>query len=867
MALLLGAAVLTACSDDDYSYGKTPLLKDGSVVTGSSDVTASSATMYGTVEGLEKMSSASYATGFYYGYSEDALTEVVTANSAGEFQATLDGLLENQVIYYQAYVTLQGKLTYTGEVKSLITTDATVTTGGASDITFADATLYGTASKYPSSAKVGIVIAAEEDQEVVRAGLQVEGELADAFSAIKKGLMPNTTYYYAAYLDLGPGVVYGDVKSFTTEEKTYKVDDDFVDLGLSVKWAKCNIGASSETDFGGLFGFGDITGVKSSIDPADYASEDTYMTLKDVAYHATGGIGTLPTADLFEELFTLCTTEWTEQDGVPGYKVTGKNGNSIFLPAAGKRVESTISEEGVQGYYLTGSINPSNTEFAVDYEFNAGTGTRATRAVYEALAVRPVTVARDVAFDKTLLYQKWYLDNGQDEKQHVFVGPFTQWGAHDTWGTVTNNEANPYEQIHWDMGPNDGWVGYTYGKDYGYMEFFEDGTMQVVRYTFDDQGKKTSEDVTDGTYTIDETNKTITTSIDVLAADTWLPTKKGTLNILTLTEDQVQIALPAGDGTYAYSLNFYSEAKKKKDDAIPVNFVIVNSSWTGDWNYIADNIAPAELNGQHTAVLNGSTNDVMVGLIDFKGLHERYPNAIVTVNDIKLDGVSIPFDGNRFFYGDIENNGTFRVELFNIFGKGAANELVALSAFSNKQNVRSEDAIHYSNSIEVTYTIDTEGLSKHFTPCLITIDKDWGGPWDYNQGAYFNITLEDGVYGLSQSTFDITYSGSEPDGTMMTFIEIADLFGLFPQTHATLNSLKLDNSSVQFDASKVVDTNDKTKYRLELWNQWGATQNDCAFGTPYIDGPDKNKIIAELGFSSSMQLNFTINSLFTRPSF
>ena len=70
MALLLGAAVLTACSDDDYSYGKTPLLKDGSVVTGSSDVTASSATMYGTVEGLEKMSSASYATGFYYGYSE-----------------------------------------------------------------------------------------------------------------------------------------------------------------------------------------------------------------------------------------------------------------------------------------------------------------------------------------------------------------------------------------------------------------------------------------------------------------------------------------------------------------------------------------------------------------------------------------------------------------------------------------------------------------------------------------------------------------------------------------------------------------------------------------------------------------------------
>ena len=69
MALLMGAAMLTACSDkDDYSANTGTLLTDGSVVTGSSDVTATTATFHGTVTGLENMNPASYSTGFKYGY-------------------------------------------------------------------------------------------------------------------------------------------------------------------------------------------------------------------------------------------------------------------------------------------------------------------------------------------------------------------------------------------------------------------------------------------------------------------------------------------------------------------------------------------------------------------------------------------------------------------------------------------------------------------------------------------------------------------------------------------------------------------------------------------------------------------------------
>ncbi len=97
----------------------------------------------------------------------------------------------------------------------------------------------GAVTEAPEGATVGVVISADPDVEKVRAGLIVPAaEQAAAFSVEKSGFVPGTKYYYAAYLDLGAGVIYGDVKEFTTDAKTFDADADFVDLGLSVKWAK-----------------------------------------------------------------------------------------------------------------------------------------------------------------------------------------------------------------------------------------------------------------------------------------------------------------------------------------------------------------------------------------------------------------------------------------------------------------------------------------------------------------------------------------------------------------------------------------------------------------------------------------------------
>lgn len=861
MALLFGAAMLTACSDtDDYYANSGTLLTDGAVVTGSSDVTATTATFHGTVTGLENMNTASYSTGFKYGFAQNALTETATAASASEFSATLSGLVNNTTIYYQAFVTLQGKLTYTGEVKSLITTDATAVTGAATGIDYAEATLAGSISKYPADAVAGIVISTSNDEEDVRAGLRltIDG-LAENYEYTQEGLLPGTTYYYAAFLDLGAGVVYGDVKSFRTDAHDVNVDDEFVDLGLSVKWAKHNIGAKDETDLGGYFAFGDLSGTNPSIDPADYASADVYKTTQDLAYQALGGKGTLPTAAEFEELFSMCDVVYNERDGIPGYLVMAKNGNSIFLPAAGKRVGHDIQDAGSMGYYLTGSVNATNPKFAVDYEFSAQSGARATRATYEALSVRPVSTARNVKFDKSLLYQKWYLDNGQDGKQHVWEGPFTQWGKTDNWGTVTNNEPNPYQSIHWEMGTGNGWIGYTYGVDYGYMEFKEDGTVFIHRLT--DDNKATDET---GTFTINERDKTITIDINVLCANTWVAVKSGTLNILSLTEDAMQIGILNNDD-YQYSLNYYSQKKADKDAAIKVNLICVGNDWGGTWGSDMDAIAPEKLDGQHTFTYNGACNGLKVNTIDFVGLRTRFPNAFVRIDEIKLDGTSIKFNANNFCYGDIEDNGNFRIEIANVWGKTAKNEKIIASPFSNLTDTDNDPAFTFANSLEVTYTIFTEGPEKTYKPNLITINPDWGGPWDYNDGAAFDVTLnkETAKYELSKNNFTITYNSDiHAAGSIMTFIEIADIYGYFPTMHSTLNSLKLDGNSVSFDASKVVDTSEGAKYRLELWNCYGATgSSECAFGTR--DGD----VIHELGFSSSMQLDFTINSLFAVPQF
>lgn len=859
---------MAGCSDDDYSISNTPLLTDESVTTGSADVTVTSATFHGTVKGLEEQNASAYALGFYYGKSEDNLSEKVAASGSSEFQATVSGM-PGDVVYYQAYVTLQGRVTYKGSVQSAIMTDAKAITGDPKDLTANSVILTGKLEKAPQTATSGIVISGVEGSEKVRAGVRiVAAGINDNYEIKAEGLLPNTTYHYTAYLDLGNGTVYGEDRTFTTAPADFNPDTDLVDLGLSTKWAKYNVGASDEKQLGGLFGFGDMTGFQTSINLEDYASADIYKTDRDVANKVYGSWVTMPTIDEFEELFTECKKEWVEdtQNHVAGYKFTGPNGNSIFLPAAGTRTQGNVSGEGLNGYYLSGSINATDNRFAMAYSFDQNSARRTTTPVYQALAIRPVSVAKNVKFDKTKLYNTWEFDLKPDGSHYKFVGPVFFYGKDACWASYTNNQPVVGETTGWDADfASISWAISSADHCQGTMTFYqdEDGNDKVkVHQVQADGSYKDSE----GTFTVDEKNKTITMTIDPLNAVEYIGgitrTDETKIKVMSLSDEALQLGvIRSGDGQLMIYNYVTSDVKN--------GYVAKLTAWGdgGNWDGASTVVSGgSKAVGQYTVKLETTearTNG-KVYVLDLEGFAAKYPKALVRIDAIKADGQDLKFDANKFHYGALEPNGNYRIELFNIWGTGTAQN----SPFraSGGPGDAGEPALAFNKTLEVTFTVvsTTSDGTGVYTPTFNAV-RGWGEGeaqlWGYNDGSTLKVVKSDkGQYSLENNQFDMTYEGSGFEGgTIMTFIEFADLYGFFPGTHSTLDEFYLDGKAVSYDKSKVIDSNENPKYRLELFNCYGATKDNCAFGVK--DGD----LMRELGFNKSMRAKFTVHSLFPVP--
>lgn len=869
---------MTGCSDDDYSISNTPLLTDESVTTGSADVTVTSATFHGTVKGLEEQNASAYALGFYYGKSEDNLSEKVAASGSNEFQATVSGM-PGDVVYYQAYVTLQGRVTYKGSVQSAIMTDAKAITGEPKDLTANSVILTGKLEKAPQEATSGIVISGAEGSEKVRAGVRiVAAGINDNYEIKAEGLLPNTTYHYTAYLDLGNGTVYGEDRTFTTAPSDFNPDTDLVDLGLSTKWAKYNVGATDEKQLGGLFGFGDMTGFQTSINLEDYASADIYKTDRDVANKVYGSWVTMPTIDEFEELFTECKKEWIEdtENHVAGYKFTGPNGNSIFLPAAGTRTQGNVSGEGLNGYYLSGSINATDNRFAMAYSFDKNAARRTTTPVYQALAIRPVSVAKNVKFDKNkLIGLTWEIDLRQDGSHYKFDGPSYFYGNDDSWATVTNNQ--PVVGNSWCWAPDFAGNSWVVGGDakncQGTMTFNEDGTVKVHQYVAGAEGAEGTFQDLEGTYTIDEKNKTVKLSIAPLMPANYIGNVKETkdmdIRILSLTDETMQLAVTRASDNQYMSINYVPGELKNGFTAKLTCYGGDDENTPDAWNSATVNVLGGAA-GLKTYTVTFNTQyprtNGKVYLLELEGYSAAYPKALVRIDAIKADGNDVKFDANKFFYGDLEGKGNYRIEMANIWGCGHNDSWDGLKDtpfHKDGGETKNETALAFNHTFEVTFTVvsNTSDGTGVYTPNLITINPSWGGTWGYNEGAAMEVVNEGGKYAIKNNQFDITYkSGEHADGSIMTFVEIADLYGFFPGTHSTLDELLLDGKAVSFDQSKVIDANESPKYRLELWNCYGTTKNNgCAFGTPEGD------VMKGLAFKNSMETKFTVHSLFAVP--
>ena len=167
-----------------------------------------------------------------------------------------------------------------------------------------------------------------------------------------------------------------------------------LDLGLpsGTLWADRNVGASSPEDYGNYFAWGE-TSTKSNYDWSTYkyangapnkltkycgmskfgnnGYTDSRTTLERSDDAATANWGSdwcMPTQQQFQELKDNCAWTWTKRNGKDGYEVKGKNGNSIFLPAAGDRIGSGFESAG-WGHYWLSSFCPSS---GCQLVFNSG---------------------------------------------------------------------------------------------------------------------------------------------------------------------------------------------------------------------------------------------------------------------------------------------------------------------------------------------------------------------------------------------------------------------------------------------------------------------------------------------------------------
>ncbi len=321
------------------------------------------------------------------------------ANGAGLglFMVAMSNLTENTTYYVRAYATNEAGTAYGNEVTFTTLTTPTVTTAAVTNIGEHTATSGGNVTDDGGSpiTERGICWATSHNPTTSNSHA-TSGSGTGSFTVNMTGLTAHTTYYVRAYATNSVGTEYGNEVSFTTEV------GDWVDLGLpsGLLWATRNVGASSPEDYGDYFAwaetqpksyYGWITylytcnnddwgGLTKYCNDSDYGCNGftdnlTILQPGDDAATANWGSGArMPTRQEWEELEDYCSSVWTTQNGVNGRRFTGPNGNTLFLPAAGYRMNAEISIVGSGGYYWSSSLymDPSGAWYFYFYSNYAG---------------------------------------------------------------------------------------------------------------------------------------------------------------------------------------------------------------------------------------------------------------------------------------------------------------------------------------------------------------------------------------------------------------------------------------------------------------------------------------------------------------
>ncbi|MBO4875918.1 MAG: hypothetical protein J5542_11500 [Bacteroidales bacterium] len=155
----------------------------------------------------------------------------------------------------------------------------------------------------------------------------------------------------------------------------------YVDLGLSVNWATCNVGANAPEELGDYYAWGETSkkdnytaeshkfyGGEGEFGPkyTKYTSDDNLEKLEvadDAASNSWGNVWRMPTKAEFQELIDKCT--WTWKDN--GYEVKGANGQTIFLPLTGAFWNGSVCNEKIDGLYWSSTADGSMKAYYLSF--------------------------------------------------------------------------------------------------------------------------------------------------------------------------------------------------------------------------------------------------------------------------------------------------------------------------------------------------------------------------------------------------------------------------------------------------------------------------------------------------------------------
>ena len=351
---------------DLYFYGKvksfTTKGQNENIVTGEvSNITCYSAKVAATVNIDSKTSYKSLKYGVCYGstsalsVSNAKVVEGSSRNTDGSFSVTLRALAGSTIYYYRTYACVDGFYEY-GEVRSFQTiADNVVETGEYDEETGTVTSKLTIGSGAYSNLQVGLCWSKTSEMPTIEDYKETTNELDDENRYAILPMFELGTYNYRAYVLIDNVVHYGIVKNIIVKNTCFP----YVDLGLSVKWATCNVGVSFFDEYGDYYAWGE-TETKDYYDwstykwckgsnytmMTKYCTNSSYGTVDnkkvlepedDVAHVKWGGNWRMPTLEEWKELREKCTWSIIASSkfyGMNNYKITSKsNGNSIFLPA------------------------------------------------------------------------------------------------------------------------------------------------------------------------------------------------------------------------------------------------------------------------------------------------------------------------------------------------------------------------------------------------------------------------------------------------------------------------------------------------------------------------------------------------------